>query len=113
MHPAIARLSSLCALLCISETLSAAPESSDPAARTNVTRQIQAERKYLNFPVKNGAPKRWVTVAAGDLRREFEIELADATPDFWVFLELTPFRGRSTTLTVDKLPAESKALDAI
>ncbi len=85
-----------------------------PAARTNLMREFLAERRYLNFPVRNGAPKRRVRVEVGELTlREFDIELADDNPDFWVFLNLEPFQGKRIVVKVDRLPADSLALAAI
>jgi len=49
----------------------------------------------------------------GQIAREFEIELADREPDFWVFLDLAPFQGKHATIQVDGLPADSSALSAI
>jgi fructan beta-fructosidase len=85
-----------------------------PGWRTNATRALRVEKRYLNLPVKTGAPKRRVSLLlAGRTAREFEIELADAESDFWVFLDLAPFRGQTATLRVDRLREDSGALDAI
>ena len=45
--------------------------------------------------------------------REFEIELADTEPDFWAFLDLTPFAGKKATIQVDSLPRSSHGLDLV
>ncbi|HRZ56169.1 MAG TPA: GH32 C-terminal domain-containing protein [Candidatus Paceibacterota bacterium] len=85
-----------------------------PGLLTNVVREFAVERRYLNLPVKQRAPKRRVRLEVGSrVVREFEIELADAAPDFWVFLDLTPFAGRRAALGVDRLPEDSKALDLV
>ncbi|MEK7677125.1 MAG: GH32 C-terminal domain-containing protein [Verrucomicrobiota bacterium] len=77
-------------------------------------RDLVLEHRYLNLPVKNGAAKRRMSLLIGGRAvREFEIELADAQPDFWVFLEVTPFKGQAATLRVDKLPENSEGLKAI
>jgi len=82
--------------------------------RTNVTREIVLHQRYLNLPVKNGAPKRWLTVRVGDqLKRDFEIELADGAPDWWAFLDLAPFQGRTAVVQVDQLREDSAGLEAI
>ena len=78
------------------------------------TRTVKLERRYLNLPVKTGAPKRRMAVLLdGKPAREFEIELADGEPDFWTFLDITPFRGKEATLRVDRLPSDSHALQSI
>ena len=78
------------------------------------TKELLVEKRYLNLPVKNGAPKKWVRLLKGDiLLREFDIELAPADPDFWVFLELTPFTGEALTLQADEVERDSKGFDTI
>jgi fructan beta-fructosidase len=78
------------------------------------TREIVAEGRYLNLPVKNGAPKRRMTVVCeGAVVRDFVIPLADAEPDYWVFMDLVPFRGNALTLRVERLPEDSRALAAM
>ena len=49
-----------------------------PVTLTNASREIPIERRYLNLPVKQGAPKRRVSLSLNGTKvREFEIELAD------------------------------------
>lgn len=85
-----------------------------PALLTNVRREFKLEKRYLNLPVKNGAPKRLVSLTVdGRNAREFEIELADAKPDWWAFLDLKPFQGKSAVLQVDALREDSAALKSI
>jgi fructan beta-fructosidase len=82
-----------------------------PATITNASRELVAQKRYLNLPVKNGAPKRRVSLLVDDrLAREFEIELADAEPDWWAFLDLAPFHGQRAVLRVDRLREDSGAL---
>jgi fructan beta-fructosidase len=89
-------------------------DSKLPGCLTNATRELLLNGRYLNLPVKNKAPKRRVSLAVDSaVVREFEIELADNEPDFWVFLDLGPFRGKKGVLTVDRLPETSRALQAI
>ncbi|MBX3444046.1 MAG: GH32 C-terminal domain-containing protein [Planctomyces sp.] len=77
-----------------------------PAERTVVARQ-----PYLWLPVRNGATKRRIQVReGGEIRREFEIELADDRPDFWVHCDLTPWMGRELTVRIDRLTGDSTAL---
>src|SRR5207253_642298 len=76
-------------------------------------REIVVASRYLHLPVKNGAAKkRMKFLVDGQAVRDFEIELADAKPDFWVFSDVSAFRGK--TLTVEALLSQdSKALAAI
>lgn len=81
-------------------------------AITDKTREFVLKKKYLNFPVKNGARKRLISLIIGNrVVREFEIELAPADPDFWVFLDTTEFKAILRTDKYD--PVKSKGFDAI
>jgi fructan beta-fructosidase len=74
-----------------------------PVVLENATRDIVLEKRFLNLPVKTGAPKhRMALLIDGKSVREFEIELAPAEPDFWVFLEVAAWHGKKATLRVDK-----------
>jgi len=77
-------------------------------------KEITVAGKYLHLPVTNGAAKRRMKlVVDGRVVREFEIELADAAPDWWAFLDLTPFAGKKATLQADNLPRYSHGLAQI
>jgi fructan beta-fructosidase len=85
---------------------------SNTREQTDQSKEFLLMRRYLNLPVKNGAPKRRARLIVDDeVVREFEIELADADPDFYVFLDVTPFQGQKATLQVDHLPRFSRALN--
>jgi fructan beta-fructosidase len=85
-----------------------------PTMQFNVTRDIRVEKPYLNFPVKNGATSRRVSVLVnGKEERAFDIELADGQPDWWAFLDATPFRGQTVTVKVNRLPGNSTGLSAV
>lgn len=61
--------------------------------------------RYLNLPVRNGAPKHWVRLlVAGEVVREFEIELAEGEPDFWVFINVSAYLGKPFSFEVEDLP---------
>jgi fructan beta-fructosidase len=84
------------------------------AVPANSSRDLLIEKRFLNLPVKNHAPKHRVKLLVdGQIAREFEIELAEREPDFWVFLDLMPFKGKQAALQVDGLAADSAALSAI
>jgi fructan beta-fructosidase len=85
-----------------------------PGLLTNATREIILEKSHLNLPVKNGGPKRQMSfLVEGQPPRNFEIELADAEPDWWAFMDIAPFKGKRAALKVDKLPEDSAGLKAI
>ena len=78
------------------------------------TKDMEVTNRYLNLPVKNGAPKTWVRLLRGDtIVREFDIELAPEAPDFWVFLNLAPFMGETLALHVEAVETDSAGFDAI
>jgi len=75
--------------------------------------ELTLKDKYLNFPVTTGADMRRVKlIIDGQAVREFEIELADGTPEFWVFMDVAEFNGRAATLEVDP-PECAGALAAV
>ena len=77
-------------------------------------RELLIRARYLHLPVKTGAPQRRVRLAVdGRTQREFDIELADAEPDFWVFCDLAALQGRRLHVTVDALSPDSRALSAL
>jgi sucrose-6-phosphate hydrolase SacC (GH32 family) len=82
--------------------------------RANARREIVAERRLLNLPVRNDAPIRTAKVIVdGQTVREFTIGCADAAPDWWAALDVSAYRGKTMTIEVDKLPEDSAFLTAI
>ncbi|HTI98064.1 MAG TPA: glycoside hydrolase family 32 protein, partial [Dongiaceae bacterium] len=80
----------------------------------NITRDIAITQPFLNFPVKTGAPMRRVSVAVdGKTERSFDIELADGQPDWWAFLDATPYEGKTVTIKANRLTEDSTGLSAI
>jgi len=97
-------------LLLVGPLVCAAAESTSASASRDVT----IETRYLNFPVKNGAPQRHVKLLLeGDRDYSFDIELADGEPDWWAFIDVSKSRGRKGTLQVEGLPHNSSALSRI
>ena len=85
-----------------------------PGWLANAKREFKIEKRYLNLPIKNGAPKRKVTtLVEGRVEVRKDIELADGEPDWWAFMDVSAWRGQTVTLQVDKLAEDSKALSAI
>jgi len=71
-------------------------------------------KRYLNLPVKNGAARRRMDVLIdGKIVRQFEIELADDEPDYWIFLDIASFRGKQATLRINSLARKSRAFKLI
>jgi fructan beta-fructosidase len=71
-------------------------------------------KKYLNMPVKHRARKRTMDILIdGKIVRQFVIELAEGEPDYWVFLDISEFRGKKATLKLSAAASKSKVLEKI
>ena len=78
------------------------------------SREVVVENRYLNLPVKRGAAKRKMRYVLDDRTlREFEVELADGAPDYWVFDDVSDLQGKRLKIEVDGVPADFKGLEAI
>src|ERR1051326_6669033 len=89
-----------------------AAEPSPPV--DNAKREFFVQTRYLNFPIKNGAPKRTVTTSVhGTKIVRNEIELADGEPDWWAAMDVSAWRGQKIVIQVDGLTQGSRALTAI
>lgn len=81
---------------------------------SNAKREFQATHRYLHLPIRNGAPKRRVTLLVdGKEMVSNEIEIADADPDWWAPMEIGNWKGSPIALVVDRLHEDSKALDRV
>ncbi len=77
-------------------------------------REVEIMKRYLHLPVRNGAAmQRMKLVCDGETVREFDIELADGEPDFWVFSDMSLFQDKTIAIEVNRLSPDSKALRAI
>jgi fructan beta-fructosidase len=66
------------------------------------------------FPRENRAKPRVVTVSVdGATARRFDVELADADPDWWAPLDISAWKGKSLRLVADVLPEGSKAFEKL
>ncbi len=89
-------------------------DAKPPAVVADATRELVAEQRYLQIPIKRGARKRQVTVSiAGKVERRFEAELADERPEWWAVLDISAWKGKTLTVRVDQLREDSEALKAI
>ncbi|MEX2140773.1 MAG: glycoside hydrolase family 32 protein [Pirellulales bacterium] len=80
----------------------------------NAERAFAATKRYLHIPIKNGAPKRVVTLLVdGKPVVRNDIELADAAADWWAAMDISTWQGKSLALRVDKLHEDSTALASI
>lgn len=80
----------------------------------NASREFQVRDRYLLLPIRNGAPKRVVTLLVdGSPVVRNDVELADGTPDWWAPLDVGAWKNRTLTLQVDRLPPGSTSLSSI
>jgi len=76
--------------------------------------EFAIEKRYLNIPVQNGATKRYMRlIFNGRTVRSFEIELAEGEPDFWVFTDVSQFRGCKIEVAIDDLEPDSVLLESV
>ncbi len=61
---------------------------------------LYLENNFLNFPVsfEEEDDTRLEVVIDGEVIREFDIFLPDSDPDFWVFLDISAFKGKKAAL---------------
>jgi len=85
-----------------------------PALVGNMERRFRISNRYLNIPIKNGAAKREVTTLVdGKVIVKNTIELAESDPDWWAFMDVGEWSGKTVTIRVDKLREDSPALKMI
>jgi fructan beta-fructosidase len=75
-----------------------------PIERRNVTAELTISKRYLLFPVQNGAATKKVEVLRdGKVERFFDIELANDRTDWRAFLDVSAWRGEKLVLKVSSL----------
>ncbi len=85
-----------------------------PQLRADVSRDLLITHHWLSFPISSGADKRLVTVrVGGQVVLRFEAELSDDDPDWRAPLDVSEWRGRTVSVTADRLPEGSRALQQI
>ncbi len=69
------------------------------SAQAEETRAIILDGRYINIPITTGAPKQRIQLDIdGSTVRDIEVEFADTNPDLWVFIDVTPWKGRAAIL---------------
>ncbi|MDR0995318.1 MAG: 2,6-beta-D-fructofuranosidase [Tannerella sp.] len=72
---------------------------------------LKIDKPYLNLPVSMQMPRARMSFSiAGRTRRSFDIRLAQGLADYWVFADVSAFKGQ--TLTID-YPGEGNGLSQI
>jgi len=93
-----------------------------PALRV---RTMKIAKRYLLLPVRNAAPVRTITIdidppppagshPARDKRAHiFQIPLAERDPDWWAFLDLSEYKGRTATIRVNGMVRGTHGMKAL
>src|SRR5580692_5332678 len=64
------------------------------------SRTMHITQQYLNIPVERESEMRIFQISVGGIqKREFPVQLAEHAVDYWIFLDVSEFRGSTITLT--------------
>lgn len=64
--------------------------------------KIKIDKKYLNLPVSHKVDRGEMMVSADKAEsRNFRIRLAPGEADYWVFSDMTPYKGKTITIKYD------------
>ncbi len=62
-------------------------------------RTLSITKKYLNLPVSHQVDRQVMTwEVGGKQERAFDIRLANTTPDYWVFADVSALKGKTITI---------------
>jgi fructan beta-fructosidase len=79
-------------------------------------RELTINKRYLHFPVHNGAKKgkkqRIAVLIDGVIVREFEADMSE-DPDWYAHMDMSTWHGKKATIRVDKVPEDSKLLEMV
>lgn len=72
---------------------------------------IKVKKRYLNLPVSHSQERGVMQLSVGgDAVRSFKIRLAPENPDYWVFCDISEFKGRKLTISY---PGTNPGLKAV
>ena len=75
------------------------------------SREFHANERYLNIPIGRTSKLRIFTInESGTVKRTIPLQLADDVVDYWIYLDIDEFRGKTITVSG---PASQPALDRI
>ncbi len=68
-----------------------------------VKKELTITKKYLNFPVENAQERERMNLKLPDMDdRSFVIRLSDDNPDYWVFVDVSSFIGKTIEIEYPK-----------
>jgi len=63
---------------------------------------IKITKRYLNFPISQKTERKIMKFETGDKEeREFKIRLASGEPEYWVFSDMTAYKGKTIKISYD------------
>ncbi len=75
------------------------------------SKELHVTERYLNIPIGRQTKLRIFTLnEGGAVKRTFPLQLADDTVDYWIYLDISEFKGQTITLSGS---ATQPALDRI
>jgi fructan beta-fructosidase len=85
-------------LLLLAAVLSAEGQTASP--EEDETRSIAIEHRYLNVPIGRDTKMRIFHLGAGGTeKREFAMQLAEGAVDYWIYIDVSEFKGHAITLS--------------
>src|ERR1700728_638168 len=64
------------------------------------SRTFHITQRYLNIPVERASEMGLFQISVGGVqKREFPVQLAEHAVDYWIFLDVSEFKGSTITLT--------------
>ncbi len=100
-------------ILLVMSALCLAPLDASASAAPSA-REFKIDRQYLLIPIRSGTTKRVVTLQVdGVVVVRNQIELAEADPDWWAFMDVSAWRGRTVAVHVDDAAGGAAAVRAI
>jgi fructan beta-fructosidase len=75
------------------------------------SKQIHAAQRYLNIPIGRQTKLRIFTInEGGSVKRTIPLQLAAGTVDYWIYLDISEFKGKTISVSG---PATQQALDRL
>lgn len=61
--------------------------------------QMKITKKYLNLPISHKTDRAIMTLQADGKKQSFDIRLASSTPDYWVFCDVSQYKGKNIVIS--------------
>ena len=74
-------------------------------------RKLKITQSYLNIPIGTKSRMKLVEIKVnGKMQREFPVQLAEDSINYWIYIDVTEFKGKTISITT---PAKSESLNRI